>query len=75
MSCNIHCEKFDSTQTMAEIATGAGIALAAEEVLSTTLQAGVATYFFAKPTQPLKATFIRIAVAHDNDMHRYVSHS
>lgn len=54
---------------MAEVAAGAGIALAAEEVLSTTLQAGVATYFLAKPTQPLNATFTRIAVVHDDDLH------
>lgn len=55
---------------MAEVAAGAGIALAAEEVLSTTLQAGAATYFLAKPTQPLNATFTRIAVTHDDELHR-----
>ncbi|KAJ4294108.1 hypothetical protein N0V90_007798 [Kalmusia sp. IMI 367209] len=55
---------------MAEVAAGAGIALAAEEVLSTTLQAGVATYFLTKPTQPLSATFTRIAVAHDDELHK-----
>ncbi|KAF2448701.1 hypothetical protein P171DRAFT_518182 [Karstenula rhodostoma CBS 690.94] len=55
---------------MAEVAAGAGIALAAEEVLSTSLQAGVATYFLAKPTQPLNATFTRVAVVHDDEMHK-----
>ncbi|KAF1972357.1 hypothetical protein BU23DRAFT_555158 [Bimuria novae-zelandiae CBS 107.79] len=55
---------------MAEVAAGAGIALAAEEVLSTTLQAGVATYFLAKPTQPLGAAFTRIAVVHDDELHK-----
>ena len=56
---------------MAEIAAGAGIVLAVEEVLSTTAQAGVAGYFLAKPTLPLKATFTRVAVANDDDLHRY----
>ena len=56
---------------MAELAAGAGIALAVEEVLSTTAQAGVAGYFLAKPTLPLKATFTRVAVANDDDLHRY----
>lgn len=55
---------------MAEVAAGAGIALAAEEILSTTLQAGAATYFLSKPTQPLSATFTRFAVVHDNDLHK-----
>ncbi|KAK7189709.1 kelch domain-containing protein [Paraphaeosphaeria sporulosa] len=55
---------------MAELAAGAGIALAAEEVLSTSFQAGVATYFLVKPTQPLNATFTRIAVVHDDEMHK-----
>jgi hypothetical protein len=55
---------------MAELAAGAGIALAAEEVLSTTLQVGAATYFLTKPTQPLNATFTRIAVVHDDEMHK-----
>lgn len=55
---------------MAEVAAGAGIALAAEEVLSTTFQAGVATYFLTKPTQPLNATFTRVAVVHDDELHK-----
>jgi hypothetical protein len=58
---------------MAEIAAGAGIALAVEETLSTAAQAGVAGYFLAKPTLPLKATFTRIAVSDDDDLHRYLT--
>lgn len=57
---------------MAEVAAGAGIAIAAEEVLSTTVQVGVAGYFLTKPTQPLKATFSRVAIADDDDLKRYV---
>ncbi|KAF2634779.1 galactose oxidase [Massarina eburnea CBS 473.64] len=55
---------------MAEVAAGAGIVLAVEEVLSTTVQVGAAGYFLTKPTQPLKATFTRIATAHDDEMKR-----
>ncbi|KAF2686307.1 hypothetical protein K458DRAFT_476830 [Lentithecium fluviatile CBS 122367] len=56
---------------MAEVAAGAGAALAVEEVLSTTVQAGVAGYFLTKPTLPLKATFTCVAIADDDEMHRY----
>ena len=48
---------------MAEVAAGAGVALAAEEVVSTTAQAGVAGYMIAKPTLPLKVTYTMIANA------------
>ncbi|CAI6337620.1 unnamed protein product [Periconia digitata] len=55
---------------MAELAAGAGIALAAEQVVSTTAQVGTAGYILTKPTQPLKATFTRIATADDDDLDR-----
>ncbi|PVI05611.1 hypothetical protein DM02DRAFT_584192 [Periconia macrospinosa] len=55
---------------MAEVAAGAGIALAAEQVISTTAQVGTAGYILTKPTQPLKAKFTRIATADDEDMNR-----
>ena len=51
---------------MAEVAAGAGIALAAEEVVSTGVQAGVAGYMIAKPTIPLKVTYTMIANAQDD---------
>lgn len=47
----------------AELAAGAWIA---EEVVSTTAQAGVAAYMVSKPTMPLKATFTQIATASDD---------
>ncbi|KAF1961872.1 galactose oxidase, partial [Byssothecium circinans] len=59
-----------SHDTMAEVAAGAGAALAAEQVLSTTVQLGGAGYFLTTPTQPLKATFTRIATAHDDELKR-----
>jgi hypothetical protein len=51
---------------MAEIAAGAGIALAAEQVVSTSIQVGTAGYMIAKPTMPLKATFTMVANAEDD---------
>lgn len=51
---------------MAEVAAGAGAALAAEEVISTSVQAGVAGYLVAKPTMPLKVTYTMIAHAEDD---------
>lgn len=49
---------------MAEVAAGLVVA---EEVVSTTVQAGAATYAVAKPTMPLKATFTQIAAAKDEE--------
>jgi len=49
---------------MAEVAAGLW---AAEEVVSTTAQAGVATYMVAQPTNGLKATFTQIATAPDDE--------
>lgn len=43
---------------MAEVAAGLW---AAEEVVSTGVQAGVGAYMVAKPTMPLKATFTQIS--------------
>ncbi|KAF2169768.1 hypothetical protein M409DRAFT_64781 [Zasmidium cellare ATCC 36951] len=40
---------------------------AAEEVVSTGVQAGVGAYMVAKPTMPLKATFNQIATAKDDE--------
>jgi hypothetical protein len=60
---------------MAELAAGAGILLAAEQVLSTTIQVGGAGYYLSTPTQPLKATFTRVATANDDDMKRYLPSS
>lgn len=48
---------------MAEFVAGAW---AAEEVVSTTAQVGVAAYMVSKPTMPLKATFAQIASAPDD---------
>lgn len=59
---------------MAEVAAGAGAALAAEEVISTSVQAGVAGYMIAKPTMPLKASYNRVAVADDEELKRYLPH-
>lgn len=49
---------------MAEVAA---VAWAAEEVVSTTAQAGVAAYMVSKPTMPLKATFSQIATSSDDE--------
>lgn len=49
---------------MAEIAAGAW---AAEEVVSTGVQAGVAAYMVSQPTMPLKGTFRQIATAPDEE--------
>lgn len=51
---------------MAEVAAGAGIAIAAEEVVSTGVQVGVAGYMVSKPTMPLKVTYTMIANAPDD---------
>ena len=48
----------------AEVAAGLW---AAEEVVSTTAQIGVAGYMLTKPTMPLKATFTQIAISSDDD--------
>ena len=40
---------------------------AAEEVVSTGVQAGVGAYMVAKPTMPLKANFTQIATAKDDE--------
>lgn len=45
---------------MAEIAAGA---IAAEQVLSTTVQAGAAGYAVGKPSNGLRATFRQLATA------------
>ncbi|KAI8628499.1 hypothetical protein F5Y19DRAFT_142431 [Xylariaceae sp. FL1651] len=49
---------------MAEVAAGLW---AAEEVVSTSVQAGVAGYAVAQPTMPLKATFSQIASTSGDD--------
>ncbi|KAI1301112.1 hypothetical protein F5Y03DRAFT_220314 [Xylaria venustula] len=49
---------------MAEVAAGLW---AAEEVVSTSIQAGVAGYAIAQPTMPLKATFSQIASTSKDD--------
>ena len=49
---------------MAEVAAGVW---AAEEVISTGVQAGIAGYAVAKPTVPLKATFSQIASTTKDD--------
>ncbi|KAK4539309.1 hypothetical protein LTR36_000802 [Oleoguttula mirabilis] len=49
---------------MAEVVAAAW---AAEEVVSTTAQAGFAAYMIAKPTMPLKATFTQIATSSDDE--------
>ncbi|CAJ2504755.1 Uu.00g121490.m01.CDS01 [Anthostomella pinea] len=48
---------------MAEVAAGLVVA---EEIVSTSLQAGAATYAVAKPTMPLKATFSQIGSTDDD---------
>ncbi|KAM0713866.1 hypothetical protein Q7P37_010828 [Cladosporium fusiforme] len=48
---------------MAEVAAGVW---AAEEVVSTTAQVGVAAYMVSQPTMPLKGTFGQIATAPDD---------
>lgn len=48
----------------AEVAVGAVVA---EEIVSTTIQGGIAAYAIAKPTNGLKATFKQIATARDDD--------
>lgn len=50
---------------MAEPLTAAGVLLAAEEVVSTTVQLTAAGYLLSKPTQPLSATFTQVASFHD----------
>lgn len=49
---------------MAELAAGA---VAAEEIVSTSLQAGLAAYVVSQPTVPLKATFGQIATTPSDD--------
>ena len=49
---------------MAEVAAGVW---AAEEVVSTGVQAGVAAYMVSQPTMPLKGTFRQIATAPDDN--------
>ncbi|KAF2765277.1 hypothetical protein EJ03DRAFT_210819 [Teratosphaeria nubilosa] len=44
----------------------AGIAWAAEEMVSTTVQVGIGAYMVSKPTMPLKATFNQIATSSDD---------
>ncbi|KAF2798033.1 galactose oxidase [Melanomma pulvis-pyrius CBS 109.77] len=51
---------------MAEVAAGAGIALAAEQAVSTTAYAGAVGYAIGKSTMPLKATYTMIAHAADD---------
>ncbi|KAF2117912.1 hypothetical protein BDV96DRAFT_517743 [Lophiotrema nucula] len=51
---------------MAEIAVGAGAVIAAEQVVSTTVEAGIVGYMVTKPTLPLKATFTKFADAKDD---------
>jgi hypothetical protein len=55
---------------MAELAAGAGVALAAEQVISTTAYAGAAGYAVGKAIMPLKAIYTMIAHA-DDDSSRY----
>ena len=49
---------------MAEVAAGVW---AAEEVVSTGVQAGIAAYMVSQPTMPLKGTFRQIATAPDDN--------
>ena len=49
--------------SMAEVAAGLW---AAEEVISTTVQAAIGAYMIAKPTMPLKATFTQITASADD---------
>ena len=49
---------------MAEVAAGVW---AAEEVVSTGVQAGIAAYMVSQPTMPLKGTFRQIATASDDN--------
>ncbi|KAF2015760.1 hypothetical protein BU24DRAFT_491969 [Aaosphaeria arxii CBS 175.79] len=60
---------------MAEVAAGAGVAIAAEEVVSRGAEVGLAAYMIAKPTMPLKATYTRIATADDDPSRRSLSRS
>ena len=48
---------------MAEVAAGLW---AAEEVVTTGVQAGVGAYMVAKPTMPLRATFTQLSPAIDH---------
>ena len=57
---------------MAEAAAVGGVI--AYEVAETTVQVGAAGYAVAKPTLPLKASFVQIATATDDET-RYVSYS
>lgn len=50
---------------MAEAAAVGGVI--AYEVAETTVQVGAAGYAVAKPTLPLKASFVQIATATDDD--------
>jgi hypothetical protein len=51
---------------MAEVAAGAGAVLVAEEVVSTSIYAGVGGYIISRPTMPLKVTYAMIAYAADD---------
>ena len=51
---------------MAEVAAGAGVALAAEQVISTAAYAGAAGYAVGKSIMPLKAAYTMIAHADDD---------
>lgn len=51
---------------MAEVAAGMGAVVAAEQVISTTIEGGTAGYLLAQPTLPLKATYTRVATAEDD---------
>jgi len=55
-----------SNQNMAEVAAGAGVALAAEQVISTVAYAGAAGYAVGKSVMPLKAAYTMIAHADDD---------
>jgi hypothetical protein len=54
---------------MAEVAAGVW---AAEEVVSTGVQVGIAAYMVSQPSMPLKGTFRQIATAPD-DHTRYIT--
>jgi hypothetical protein len=56
---------------MAEVAAGVW---AAEEVVSTGVQVGIAAYMVSQPSMPLKGTFRQIATAPD-DHTRYITSS
>jgi hypothetical protein len=57
---------------MAEVAAGVW---AAEEVVSTGVQVGIAAYMVSQPTMPLKGTFRQIATAPDDHTRYNVSSS